>query len=276
MEKGLNIFEYIDYKKYLMDWRKAERENSPGLTHEYLCRKLGQRNRSYYSDIEKGRKVIGSGVLDRLIKLLRLKGNEAKYFRALVGYGQPGPYEEKEFWFEQIVELNNTPKMLIDKKTYSYFKEWYHTTIRAFLDICDFRGDYQETARRLYSRITPKQAKESIAILRELGLVKPDEKGCLKPTDKVVTTGDAVRHELLQKYQLANHRILRKILEKDEPDSHNSTQLTVSVSSPAYERILKRISQLRGEIISIAHKDEQRADRVYKIAIHSYPETIKV
>jgi hypothetical protein len=39
----LNIYEYIDYKKFLSDWRKAEKQRNPGLTHEYLCHALGQK-----------------------------------------------------------------------------------------------------------------------------------------------------------------------------------------------------------------------------------------
>jgi uncharacterized protein (TIGR02147 family) len=91
----------------------------------------------------------------------------------------------------------------------------------------------------------------------------------------VLSTGDVVRDELLRQYQLSNHDILRSILEKDEPRTHDSTQLTVSVSREGIERIIKRIKQLRSEIISIAHKDEKKAERVYKIAIHAYPESRK-
>ena len=101
MKNRPNIFEFIDFKKFLTAWREAEKEINPGLTHEFLCAKLEQKNRTYFSDIEKGRKKVGPEVLDRLIKLMGLKGDEIKYFRAIVGYGQPTTYDEREFWFEQ-------------------------------------------------------------------------------------------------------------------------------------------------------------------------------
>ena len=169
---------------------------------------------------------IGQGVLDRLIKLLALSSDEAKYFRAIVGYGQPSTCEEREFWFEQAIQLNNTPKRLVDKQTYSFYKKWYHTTVRAFLETCDFVDNYAEASRKLYGRVSPKQVKEAIDNLQSLGLVAPNDKGFLKPTDKVLTTGDVVKDELLRQYQLSNHDILRTVLEKDEPRTHDSTQLT--------------------------------------------------
>jgi uncharacterized protein (TIGR02147 family) len=270
-----NIFEYIDFKKYLSAWRESEKWINPGLTHEYLCAKLGQKNRTYFSDVEKGRKHVGPEVLSRMTKLLNLNDEETKYFRALVGYGQTATREEREFWFEQVVQLNNTPKKIVDKKTYSFYKEWYHTTVRAFLETCDFKGDYGEASRRLYGRVSPKQVRESVKVLKSLGLISANERGFLKPTDKILSTGDAAKDELLRQYHLSNNDVLKSILEKDEPNTHDSTNLTVGVSREGIERIVKRIRQLRAEIISIAHKDEKNAKRVYKIAVHVYPESRK-
>lgn len=275
MKKSLNVFEYTDYKKYLTEWREAEKENNPGLTHEYLSAKLGMKNRAYFGDLEKGRRTIGPEVLDRLMKLVGLTGNAAKYFRALVGYGQWETYEEREYWFEQMVQLNNTPKRFVDKETYTYYKKWYHTTIRSYLETCNFTNDYEKVSRDLYGRLTPQEVKVAIETLLSLNLIAPDGSGYLKPTDKILTTGETVKNELIRQYQLSNHDVLRTVLEKDEPGTHDSTQLTVSVSQEGIERIAKRIKQFRSEIISIAHKDEQQADRVYKIAIHTYPESRK-
>jgi uncharacterized protein (TIGR02147 family) len=276
MEQRINIFEFINYREYLTAWHKSEKQANPGLTHEYLCAKLSQKNRTYFSDIEAGRKLIGAEVLDRLISCIGLKGAEAKYFRALVGYGQPATYEEKEFWFEQIVTLNNTPRTIVDPSTYSFYKEWYHSTIRALLDVMDTKDEYDKISRLLYSRVTAGQVRESIQLLKSLGLIAPNEHSFLKPTQKVLITGDAARHELLRRFQVANHRILGEILKKDEEGTHDSTQMTVSVSSQGFDRIMKRIKQLRSEIRSITHKDENKANRVFKIAVHIYPESKEV
>lgn len=275
MKSRPNIFEFIDFRKFLTAWRAVEKENNPGITLEYLSAKLGQKNRVYFSDLEKGRRTVGPEVLDRLTKLMNLSRDEAKYFRAIVGYGQPSTYEEREFWFEQVVQLNNTPKKLVDKNTYYYYRKWYHTTIRALLETCNFKEEYAAVSRKLYGRVSPKEVQQTIKNLISLGLAAPDGDGYIKPTHKVLTTGECVKDELLRQYQIANHDVLRTILEKDEPGTHDSTQLTVSVSKEGIERIIKRIQQLRSEIISIAHKDEKKAERVYKIAIHAYPESRK-
>jgi len=270
-----NVFEFIDYRKFLTEWRESKKDNNPGLTHEYLCAKLGQNNRTYFSDLEKGRKKIGSEALDRLIRLIGFKGDEAKYFRAIVQYGLSVTYDEKEFWFEQAIQLNNTPKKIVDKTTYDYYRKWYHSTVRAYLDTCNFKDDYQEASRVLYNRVTPDEIREAIANLRALGLVSPDADGYLRPVDKVIITGEEVKDELLQCYQLANIDLIRSIVAENKPDTYDCRHLTVSVSEEGISRIKKRIKQLRSEIIAIVHKDADKADRIYKIALHLIPESIK-
>ena len=270
-----NIFEFIDYRKYLTSWREAKKVRNPGLTHEYLCAKLGQKNRTYFNNIERGRKQIGPEVFDRLVRLLGLKNDEAKYFRALVGYGQPASYDEKEYWFEQLIQLNNTPKKIVDEKTYAYYKKWYHTTIRSYLETCDFKNEYALASRKLYGRVSPEEVQEAIKNLLALGLIAPDSRGILKPVDKILVTDDKVKNELTQCYNLSNINMFRSIVEEDRPETYESRTLTFSVSPRAMEHIKKRVNQLRSEITSIVHKDEEQADRVYKLVIHTYPETTK-
>ena len=67
----------------------------------------------------------------------------------------------------------------------------------------------------------------------------------------------------------------RDIVQENESDTFECRHMTVSVSQDAMERIKKRINQLRSDIISIVHKDSKKADRVYKIALHDYPESLK-
>ncbi len=184
---------------------------------------------------------------------------------------QPSTFQEKEFWFEQVVELNNTPKKFIKKELYLYFREWWHSAIRSVLDTVNVNSEYKILADKLYNKVTAKQVQESIGLLSRFELIKKNDAGYWKPTDKVISTADNIKDECLRHYQLTNLSILRQILEEGKPGSHDSSLVTVSVTQKGLTRIINRIRQLRSEIISIAHKDEGIAERVYQIAVHAYP-----
>lgn len=104
MEKRTDIFQYNDFTQFLKDWRNVD----PKRTHAYICNKLGQqKTRSYFSRIVSGKKPVGPTILNKLIKLIGLKNDEAEYFRALVGYKQ-AKSEDKEtrkFWFNVMMRI---------------------------------------------------------------------------------------------------------------------------------------------------------------------------
>ena len=66
MKTKPNIFEYIDFRKFLTAWRETEKEKNPGLTHEYLSAKLGQKNRTYFRKINPKKQIILQGATGQM------------------------------------------------------------------------------------------------------------------------------------------------------------------------------------------------------------------
>lgn len=270
-----NIFAYIDFRKYLEDYYKQRRKTEPIFTHEWICRELGQPNaRSYYSNVVRGKKMVSAAFVERFIDLLKLGPAEAGYFRAVVNYNQATTQREREFHFDQVVQLNRTPHSIIDEKTYRFYSEWRHGAIRCLLDIMDFKGDFKALAGRLRPRITNSQAKQSIDLLLKLGLIAPDKNGALKPTEKVLATPPCVKDSLVMRHQAECFSMGKEAIFDTARDPKRTITSTLSVSDQGYARILRRIEQCKSEIFSIVHKDEQKANRVYQIIMQIFPETV--
>ena len=269
-----NIFEYIDFKQFLADAYNAKRRAEPGFTHAYICHKLGQPNsRSFFNNIIKGRKKLTPTFIELFTKIFGLVSLESKFFRALVNYNQADGAEEKEFYFDQIIQLNQTPFTLIDKDTYAYYKVWYHSTIRSLLAVVDFKNEYKELAVKLIPPITVKQARESIVLLKRLGMIKFDANGYLKPVDKVLSTGKSADDHILRRYQTQCLELGKNAVVSNESQPCSTTVSTVFVSDSGYIRILNRLEQCRSEIRSIIHKDEEPPTRVYQVTLQLFPKT---
>ena len=269
-----NIFEYIDFRKYLEEYRKARREIDPGFTHAFICHKLGQPNaRSYFSNVINGRKNVTPGFIDLFIKLLELGPAEAKFFRALVNYNQATGANEKEYYFDQIVQSNRTPVALLEKSTYAYYTAWYHSTVRSLLGVIDFKDDYKDLAGRLLPPITVPQAKASIKLLVKLGLIAPNSRGYFKPVDKVLSTGEKVQDHLLQQYQIRAFDLGKDAIANAACEPKRTLTYTVFVSDTGYNRIIGRMEQFQSEVRSIIHKDEAAPTRVYQINLQIIPKS---
>jgi uncharacterized protein (TIGR02147 family) len=267
-----DIFAYIDYRNFLQDYYDKRKISDPGFTHTYICHRLGQENaKSYFNNVIKGRANVSSTFIDRFIVLLELKSDEAKYFRALVNYNQVASAHEKDFYFDQIIRLNHTPHRIMDINAYLFYKEWYHSAIRAILDLINFTDDYKFLSKKVFPSITVKQAKESVALLRQLDLIATNESGFWKPTDKVISTGNLINDTLVKQFQMKCLDNAKSIIASDSDQSHRTITLTISLSEDAFTQVSEKMQQFKSEIRSIVQKDDKDASKVYHINVNLFP-----
>jgi uncharacterized protein (TIGR02147 family) len=267
-----DIFKYLDFRKYLEEYRRIRKETDPGFTHMYICHRLGQRNsKSYFSNVTTGVKPVTSEFINRFIDLLELNSDEGKYFRALVNYNQTYNAKEKEYYLDQLIGQNAAQGRLISKNEYAFYKEWYHSVIRAILDIRNFRDNYAELAALITPRVHLRQVRKSIHLLESLNLIKKNERGFYKPTDKTVKTEEYARDEMITQYQLKCLEMAKEaVLNKGDQPQDVSTNI-LSISEDGLRKIQRRLQKFRDEIRSLVQSDTAEADRVYQLDIQLFP-----
>jgi uncharacterized protein (TIGR02147 family) len=270
-----SIYAYNNFRLFLRDFQLAKRANDRLFTKSGICRKLGIPNsRSYYNDVLNGKHVTPT-YIERFVRLFEFNSEEAKFFRVLVKFNQAEGTQERELYFEQLIALNKTPKRELSRDLYEYYREWYNGAVRAALETVDFKDDCSLLTKKIIPPITEKQARESIALLKRLGLVKRDGKGYLRLTDKAIAAGPDIPEELLKQYQLKCLDAAQQSLIKNRSMHQVFSTNTISLSGPAYELLLKRLKQFKGEVRSLVNKDEHTADRVYQLAIQLFPHVKK-
>jgi uncharacterized protein (TIGR02147 family) len=272
MEKqGPNIYEYNDFRTFLADFQAFHYATEKRYSKSSLSKLLGLPNtRSYFNDVLKSKKVTPV-FIDRFIKVLNLKKDEARFFRILVLFNQAETADEREIYFNQIIALNRTPKRLMEKSVYRYYRNWYNGVIRALLHVYDFKNDYAALARKVFPRISAKQARESVALMLKLNLIAKDKRGYYKPTERAIATADGVKDELIKNYQLSSLEMGKTALLKNTSLPQSISTNVLSISPEGLKRLEKKIHQFRSEVRSLVHKDEKPADRVFQLAIMLFP-----
>ncbi|HXP90359.1 MAG TPA: TIGR02147 family protein, partial [Fibrobacteria bacterium] len=98
-----SIYDYSDFRAFLSDWFAQEKEKRGKFTKAQVSRELGLPNsRNYFSDLLGG-KELSDTFLERLIGLLALPRDQARYFRALVNFQQAATPEKREEALDQLV-----------------------------------------------------------------------------------------------------------------------------------------------------------------------------
>lgn len=268
---GPTIFDYSDFRKFLADWQQAKVGEDASYSKSNVSRMLGLPNtRSYFSDILAGKKLTSTFV-ERLIPLVGLEGDEAKFFRILVDFNQADSADAREMCFDQLVSFKRTPKRMVVPREYDYYRHWYHGAVRALLGIMDIDDDHGLLASRICPPISRAQARESMELLSALDLIARNSEGFWKPTDKSIGTGSYVNDPLIRQFQLQCLNQARDIIAQGTPYAHNISTNLMGLSLDAVRRIEKRLQQFKKEVRTIVHKDEHVADRVYQMTITLLP-----
>lgn len=276
MTTNPNIFSYNDFRKFLSDYYVCRHAEEPEFSKAYICRELGLPNtRSYFHDVLNGKSVSELKV-PLFIKLTGLDSDEARYFRVLVRFNQCNDPEEKELLLDQLVTLNRTPQRLLSSDAFAYYKEWYHSVVKAILEVVDFKDNYADLAKRLLPPITTGEARASIKLLLDLGLVRKNDHGFLKSTDKVVSTGAFAREDIIHRFQAKCFDAARFAIISSDKQPKRILTKTISISEAGYKRLEKRLEKFSAEIRTIVHKDESQADKVYQLAVALFPQMRKL
>jgi uncharacterized protein (TIGR02147 family) len=271
MQDQHNIFSYNNFRQFLMDSYEFRRKSDAGFTKAHICRVLGLPNsRSYFQDVLNG-KFVSDIKIPLFSKLFGLSQEEANYFLILVKFNQCDNPEEKELLLDQLISLNRTPQKIISKKAYAYYKEWRHSAIKAALEVIDFDGNYTNLAKKMLLKVSTKQARSSIKLLKELGLIRKNEVGKYKPTDKVLSTGAFAQDAIIRQFQLKCLDSARLTLLCNKKQPERMLTKTISISEEGYKKIEKHIEKFSSEIRSIVHKDESKPDRVYQLDVVLVP-----
>lgn len=269
-----SVYAYTDFRKFLLDWLTARQKDDAGFTRSEMHRRLGLPNtRSYLPDILAG-KTISATFLERFVVALELSSEEARFFRVLVRFNQATVPEEREIAFDQLVSLNKTPRSILDPGHYRYYRNWWNGAVRALLAIHDIGDDPKTLANLLVPAVTEGQARESLALLAELGLIARNGAGFWKPTEHTLSSGEGARGELVRQLQVQQMQLVQKAVIRPEA---SGTQVvatnTISVSEEGLALVRKRLETFRSEIRSIVHKDPHPASRAHLVTLAIVPLT---
>lgn len=270
------LYSYTNFRRYLADWHAWAQERNPDLNKSEVSRQLGlPRTRSFFTDVLAGRKLTPTFV-DRMVGLLGIDREEARYFRILVRYNQADTPEDRELAFDQLVGLSQVARTELDLDSYKYYRHWYTGAIRALVATGDYPDDPKSISHALKPTVTPGQAKEAIATLLELGLVERDAQGFLRQTTKMLATPEQSREELVKQLQIQQMQVVQtSLMSGDDPDRRVFTN-TVAISTESAQLVLERVESFRRALRAIVQQDQAPQERVLQISLSLIPLLKKV
>ena len=240
------IFHYTDYRAYLKDALQTLKEKDPKMSQRWIQQRLGVKTSGWLADLLAGRRKIGRPQLEAFSHILNLSAREELYFQTLVDYMHATSVPNRNRAFEKLASFHEVPRDLIDPDRFEYFSKWYYGAIREWLLIEPYKGDPARLAKSLKPAITTAQAKEGIAVLERLGMVKRFASGELRPLggtrqeDAPFRAGPLFIATFELKWNLGLDAVER--IPKDERDV---SALTLVLSEEGFRTFREELKELR-------------------------------
>jgi uncharacterized protein (TIGR02147 family) len=264
------IYEYLDYREFMKDHYNSTREEHSYISFRYLEQKTGI-DASYYAKVINKQKHIAVGSIPSLAQFFCFNKRETDYFTHLVSFCKARQQEQIEYHFKKMLYLRDPSSRHLEEKMYRYFQQWYTVVIRELLNTFEFKGDYSDLASRVEPTISPAQARQSVKLLEELGLVEIDNEGCYRLTDQFLTTDKQLRSLAVREFQRSMIRLAGEALDRFKAEQRDISSLTISTNIDCLELIREKLDATRKEILQMVAEHDGTSDDVYQLNIQVFP-----
>ncbi|OGJ89368.1 MAG: hypothetical protein A2487_20370 [Candidatus Raymondbacteria bacterium RifOxyC12_full_50_8] len=268
------IYHYSDYRKYLRDYYEDQKKTIPAFSHRMLARRAGFSAPNFILLVIQGKRRLNRDTCYKISKAIGHTKRQSDYFEALVYFQESKTGREKEKYFQRMKELRPAGAAhTLAVSQYDYFSTWYNPIVRELIADIPTNIDYASLAKLVKPAITPGQARKSVELLLQLGLIV-EKKGCFVRANPVITTGPDVDSMSVQAFHRA---MLEHAIESlDYPKYiRNVTACTLHLSPDGYAKVVEEIAECRKKILSIA-EDDAASDRVFQANFQVFPVSCRV
>src|SRR4051812_25863812 len=168
----VNVFDYIDYRKYLRDAYAERRAESSKFSYRFIAGKVGFASPGFFANVLSGKKDISLKLVLKFAELFRLGRKEREYFETLVLFNKATGASEKKEYLDRLLALRGSRVKKVEAHQWEYFEKWHHTAVRELIALRPFRGDFRALAGMVNPPITVQEARKSIELLERLGLIR--------------------------------------------------------------------------------------------------------
>ena len=268
----VDIFRYHNYRQYLKEYYTEAKRKSSAFSFRYFARKAELPSFNYLKLVMDGKRPLNGLYLKKFIKGLKLSDREAKYFETMVLLDQTKDFTAKAGYLNKLLEIKSRVAVRdIAQEQELIYAQWYNWVIREMVLLKDFKDDPKWISKKLGRAITPLEAKESVELLKKLGLLRK-KGGRWVPHHPAVRSSDEIPNLAIKKLhesfiQKAIEALLTLSLEERE-----FSGLTIALPRHKISYVKEKIKAFRKELNEILSAEKDSED-VYQLNVQFYPLT---
>ncbi len=265
----VDIFAYLDYRKYLCDWYHEKKSTNTFISYRYIGNKVGL-DASFLAKLFQEQGHLSHKSISPFIEFLNLNLKEKEYFEVLVSYNRAKKSSEVQLYYQRLISLRMPHIKKIESDQYEFFNHWFYTAIYEVMRCHSFKGDFRELGRKLRPPISAIEAKNAVTLLERLGFVNIDANGIYQVKDASISTGASWMSRAISEYQKKLIGMGIEAIENIPKADRDISTVTVSLSKDTFDSIRERIQSMRKELLELSSL-EKNPSLVYQMNFQIFP-----
>jgi uncharacterized protein (TIGR02147 family) len=269
-----DLTKYTDYRKFLNDYYFESKKEDPDFTFMTFSSSSGLKSKGFLYNVIQGKRNLNGNHVAGLLKVLKFKAFEKSYFETLVRFNQETDPLLKKNHYDKLSEIKSRGKhpwkcQILRKDQFEFYSKYHHSVIRSLIGLLGFNGDYKQLAKKVYPKITPRQAKSSVRLLLRLGLIKKAG-GAYQITDKSISTPPEIESVAVLDFHRQSLELALKALTDLPKNKRSFSSATLGLSPSGYQKMCDEIVASRFRQLEIAEKDKGQGE-VYQLNYQLIP-----
>jgi uncharacterized protein (TIGR02147 family) len=264
------IYEYLDYRKYLNDYFAEQRTVTPYFSFRYAEKKVDI-DASNLSKVTQGKRHIPDSSINKICTLLKLSDKDSEYFTLLVQFAKSRSQSRSREFFEKLMSFNSVAMKKIPFEKYEFYRRWYYSAVLALLYFFPAKSsDALEIGRKLSPPISENEASDAIKLLLNLNFITLDDNDKFVHTDSIITSGEQWKSIAIDSFQRETLELALRSLNNDAIEDRYISTLTVTLSDDSYDRVREITAKYRKDILKVVAESGD-TNRVYQINLQLFP-----
>ncbi len=265
----MNLFEYTDYRKWLLDYYQQRKQSVRGFSWREFASLCGYASPVYLKLVGDGKTQLSAVGVERVAAAVGFTGRELRYFRALVRFVHASTDALKKEAFAEMRELADLAEVqVVQADQYDYYSSWINPVIRELAASMP-HASVSELAALVRHKITESKAQESLQLLQRLGMLQQVD-GAWQPSSQSISSGDEISSLAVREMHRQMAQLAADSLDGIPQADRDISGVTMGVTQEAYERIRKEVAEFRRRIITIASETKD-TDKVVRLNLQLFP-----
>lgn len=263
------VYEHDDWRAFLQEAIESRRAAGSDGSARDFARKIGV-DPAQFHRILGGRAPLPFRHLPALVDVLGLDRRGTAYLEEMLRMDRARTEDERARCRERMSALRGVAASPVDRRQAEFYGHWRHSAIRSLIGSSRVRGDGSELGKLCIPPVSGPEARESVDLLLELGMVERGGDGALSLREVHLVAGPDVPVAVIRGHHREAIELGRRALRETPAPRRDISAVTVAVDAAGFSSLREMSKELRQKIQKLSH-GTRSPGRVYQLNVQLFP-----